>query len=201
MAELTCPEAELIRNAAAGDRVAFTRLVQEHRRMVFFLACDLCGNSEDGEDLAQEVFVKLFRNLASFRGKSSLRTWLYRVTLNAYIDRRRSRSWKTDQQTLALEESRSPHAAPPPHQPTHPESHVESEEVGREIHQALDHLSPRERAAFVLRHYQNLPIREVAHSLGIREGTAKSLLFRGVRKLQAALAHLNESADLTGGMS
>ena len=192
MAELNHSEAELIRLAAAGDRHAFTRLVEQHRRMVYFLARDLCGNSEDGEDLAQEVFVKLFRNLATFRGKSSLSTWLYRVTLNSYIDRRRSRAWKAGQQTLVLEESRSPHSVHPPHQATHPESHVESEQIDREIRRALDHLSPRERAAFVLRHYRDLPIREVACALDIREGTVKSLLFRGSKKLQLSLAHLRE---------
>jgi len=191
-------ETELIRRAAAGDRSAYTALVETHRRRVFFLARDLCGNSEDAEDLAQEVFVKLYRKLDSFKGSAQLSTWLHRVTLNAYIDSRRSRAEQEKKQTVAWDPPREKRGSYYPGDVTAPEALVLGGQIRGQVEEALESLSPRERAAFVLRHFRDTPVREIAGSMGVREGTVKSLLFRGVRKLQSALAHLEPQAGKEG---
>jgi len=191
-------ETVLIRRAAAGDRSAYTSLVEMHRNRVFFLARDLCGNSEDAEDLAQEVFVKLYRKLDSFKGSARLSTWLHRVTLNTYIDSRRSRAWKEKKQTDAWDPLHEQRGSYHPGSVTAPEAMALDNQVLGQVENALGSLSPRERAAFVLRHFRDTPVREIAGSMGVREGTVKSLLFRGVRKLQTALAHLEPPAGQEG---
>lgn len=191
-------EAALIRRAADGDRSAYTALVEMHRHRVFFLARDLCGNGEDAEDLAQEVFVKLYRKLNSFKGSARLSTWLHRVTLNTYIDSRRSRAWKEKKQTIEWDPPRERRGSYHPGDVTAPEAMVLGVQVLGQVEDALESLSPRERAAFVLRHFRDTPVREIARSMGVREGTVKSLLFRGVRKLQTALAHLEPPARQEG---
>jgi len=200
VAASTEAEAVLIRRAAEGDRAAFSSLVETHRRRVYFLARDLCGNCEDAEDLAQEVFVKLYRSLHSFRGAARLSTWLHRITLNTYIDQRRSRAWKEKLQTVDLEEHTPASTHTNPGVASAPETFTLNQQVLGHVDTALDVLSPRERAAFVLRHFRDTPISEIASSMQIRQGTVKSLLFRGVRKLQGSLAHLDPHAKREGAL-
>src|SRR5215217_6187943 len=87
------PDTDLISRAAAGDHCAFQALVERHRSMVYRVAYQFAGNHHDAEDIAQEVFIKIYRSLDRFRQDAQLTSWMYRIVMNACIDhRRRSRT-------------------------------------------------------------------------------------------------------------
>src|SRR5690606_6053733 len=91
-APLMSPDSELISQAAAGDHSAFHRLVERHRARVYRVAYQFAGNQHDAEDIAQEVFIMVYRSLGRFRQDAQLTSWMYRIVMNACIDRRRRHS-------------------------------------------------------------------------------------------------------------
>jgi RNA polymerase sigma-70 factor (ECF subfamily) len=164
------------------------------------VAYDLSGNHHDAEDLSQEVFIKAFRAIGSFRADAKLTSWLYRITMNAHIDSRRRKpvalvsldaapSWSDvdDDAPRELVDRGVPH----------PDRLAGRARFQSDVEHALGGLSTRERSVFVLRHYHDMPIREIATSMSIAEGTVKSLLFRSIRKLRDRLSHYrDEVGDL-----
>ncbi len=167
----------------------FDRVVQLHQRKIYFLALDLTGNHHDAEDLAQEVFFKAYKSLTRFRGEAGLGTWLYRITVNTNIDRQRKRSEAAMKRQRSWDDEDNPlPPLPDPNPDRNPEKSAEAGTIQRHIDQALNCLSPRQRTVFVLRHYQDLKLREIAALLSISEGTVKTTLFRAIRRLQQELA-------------
>lgn len=191
---------DLIARIQSGDRNAFRELVERHKRDVYFLALDLLGNHHDAEDLSQEVFIRAYRAIGSFRGESRLRTWLYRITVNCAIDSRRRQRLAT----VPLEDGgdddrpRAPAAALASADPL-PDAVLEDGALQAGLRRALRRLTPRERSVFVLRHYNDLPLREIGAMLDIAEGTVKALLFRAVRRLQKELVGFRPGAQRAGG--
>lgn len=181
-------ERELIERAQRGETAAFRELVERHHKTVYFLALDLCGHHHDAEDLSQEVFLKAYRYLPNFRGEARFSSWLYRITMNCFMDTRRRKRL----QTLPFPGDAPGENHPPelslPDPAADPGASARSDELQRHIRRALDRLSPRERSVFVLRHYQELPLKEIAEMLEIAEGTVKALLFRAIKRLQKELA-------------
>lgn len=168
---------------AVPGRGAFREIVEAHKERLYYLARDLTGNHHDAEDLSQEVFIKAYRALDRFRGEAQLHTWLYRITVNTYLNKRRKKALafmrlRDDFADTVFEQT----SAQPP------DDGIEAGALRRHIERALETLSPRERSAFVLRHYHDLQVREVAAAMEVAEGTVKSLLFRAVRKLREELA-------------
>ena len=170
---------------------AFRTFVEEHKRHVFYLALDLTGNFHDAEDLAQEVFIKAYRALDSFRGEAKLYTWLYRIAVNTFLNKRRKKAltFMRLRDDLAdtvffQENARSP------------VEDVVSTDVQQHIDAALNSLSPKERSAFVLRHYHDMPLKEIAGVLAVAEGTIKSLLFRAIQKLRKELVYYKDELGL-----
>ena len=179
-------EKELIHRARSGDPAAFRALVERSKVHVYRLAYDMTGNRHDAEDLSQDVFVKAYRSLHLFRGDAKWSTWLYRITMNACLDHRKAASRKTmnthetlDEETLTGEERV---------RPVPPDRAAESRILGDHIEGALGRLSDRERAVFTLRHYHDLPLKEIASALEITEGSVKSYLFRALQRLQEELS-------------
>lgn len=167
----------------------FDRVIALHQRRIYFLALDLTGNHHDAEDLAQLTFLKAYRGLGNFRGEAKLGSWLHRITLNTHIDRQRTlseaarrkqHSWDDEDDFVAQPRELRPAA--------NPEQRAESATIQKHIRQALEALSPQQRTVFVLRHYQQLKLREIAAELGISEGTVKTVLFRAVRRLRDELS-------------
>ena len=180
----------LIKQAQNGDRNAFRELVERHKRNVYFLALDLSGNRQDAEDISQEVFIKAYHSLIKFRGESKLSSWLYRITVNCFMDsRRKQQVLKTVSIHNDLGEETKPetHALLDEHAPD-PVELSQTSGLQKHIQIALNRLSPRERSVFVLRHYQELPLKEIGNMLDIAEGTVKALLFRAIKRLQKELA-------------
>ena len=175
----------LVKQTCRGESQVFAEIVQENKKKIFYLAYDLTGSAQDAEDLSQEVFLKAFCALKTFKGEASIGSWLYRITLNAFLDRKRKLSFQAEREQQPLEEDMKIAC---PVESGNPENYAESQQIKKHIEAALAQLSPRERAVFVMRHYQDMPGKEVGKLLNISEGTVKSLLFRAVKKLQKQLS-------------
>ena len=180
-------EVELVRRLQAGEVSAFRELVESHKQRVFALAYDLTGNTQDAEDLSQEAFIKVHRSISSFRGEAKLGSWLYRIVVNLALNRRRKKAVSE----MELRESFEGDGLPAPHAAAgegSPEHATEAAFIRRDLRRALAKLSEQQRTIFVLRHDQDLPLRQIGAILKISEGTVKSQLFRALRKLQEHLA-------------
>jgi RNA polymerase sigma-70 factor (ECF subfamily) len=186
----------LIESAQAGDRSAFELLVQRYDRQVLRLALNVVGSAEDARDVYQETFLKIYRNLRSFRFECAFYTWIYRIVTNICLDHlRRRRSHPEDQPPVLRPvsfEERHDGDFFDRQQGTHsdPEREVLGHEIGRKVQSALQALSPRERMVFEMRHYQGMKLRDIGEALGTTEETAKNSLFRATRKLRTQLEGL-----------
>ncbi|MDR7554463.1 MAG: RNA polymerase sigma factor [Armatimonadota bacterium] len=162
-----------------GEESAFTALVIKYREAVYRLARRMLGNHEDAADATQEVFIRAFRALARFDGRSKLSTWLYRVTVNLCLDVRA----RVARAPLLDDDGPTTAAAA--------EADLEEEaaarETGRLVCRAIAALPPRQRAMVTLRVYHDLPYQEIARIMGCSEGTVKATMFAALRKLRRAL--------------
>jgi RNA polymerase sigma-70 factor, ECF subfamily len=188
-------EHELVRRVQAGEASAFREFVQRYQRDVYGLAFDLCGNHHDAEDLSQEVFIKAHRALASFRSDAKPGSWLYRITMNAFLDSRRRKPVQIVSLNAPRDaQSGDDHPVEMPAPTAGPDRVTHSARVRDDVERALGALSSQERTVFVMRHYHDMPIKDISTSLSIAEGTVKSMLFRSIRKLRDRLAHYRDEA-------
>ncbi len=181
-------EASLIARCAAGDEQACAELVEEHQRLVFQLALNLLGDTQEALDLSQEVFLRVFRTLPTFRGHSALRTWIYRITVNQAKNRLRWWRRRRRAQQVSLEDHVRDHGELPSDAVgSSPERVLRQKEIGDRLREALDHLPFDQRTAIVLREIDGLSYDEIAFSLGVAVGTIKSRLARARESLRAQL--------------
>lgn len=177
---------ERVRN---GETSAFRELVEQNKKMVYYLAFDLTGNREDAEDISQEVFLKAFRSLDKFRGDSKFSTWLYRITVNTCLSNRRKKMNKATQTEENMDELRNTAAAAGNiSSGNNPEKIVESGLIQQNIEKALYKLSGREKTVFVMRNYNELSFEEISEILELKAGTVRSLNFRALQKLRKELS-------------
>ena len=186
----------LINSAQRGDTEAFRELVERSKINVYRLAYDLTGNSHDAEDLSQEVFIKAHRALPGFRGDSKWATWLYRITVNTCYDHRETKSRRPMEYREDIGNTDSAGESDCTHNGIAPDKSAEAGMIQENIERALDTLTPQERSVFVLRHYHDLPLKEIASTLSLAEGTVKSYLFRALRRLQQELAFYKNDLGL-----
>ncbi len=173
-------DAALVQAFKRGEESAFTAIVIKYRETVYRIARRMVQNHEDGADIAQEVFIRAHRALPRFDGRSHLRTWLYRITVNLCLDhqeRRRRQTW-VDLEEVSVE-------APAE---TGPVARAEAEATRQAVARAVATLPPRQRAMVALRLYQDLPYDEIARIMGCSEGTVKATMFTALRKLRGLLA-------------
>jgi len=170
-------ELRLVRQAQAGDLVAFERLYRENERKVFGLCFRLSSDPALAEELTQEVFVRAWRKLSSFRGESAFSSWLYPLTVNVALSERRSRR-RRDARIVATEDPASLERAPRSPAP----------EAGFDLEKAMAALPPGARAVFVLHDVEGRTHEEIARLLGLAPGTSKAQLHRARRLLREALA-------------
>jgi RNA polymerase sigma-70 factor (ECF subfamily) len=185
---------DLIREAQRGDRSSFDSLVRRYDQPVLRLALHMLGNEQDAQDVHQEAFLKAYRHIGNFRFECSFYTWLYRIVTNLCLDHLRRRKSRREDPATVLDASGdemdllsniSDNRAM-----ANPARELDRKHMGQSIHQALDKLTPRERAVFELKHYQGLKLRTIGEMLSTTEETAKNTLFRATRKLRAELAEL-----------
>jgi RNA polymerase sigma-70 factor (ECF subfamily) len=183
-------EAGLIRAAQSGDQDAFERLVRSYDQSVLRIAMNLLRSRDEARDVYQEAFLKVYRNLDSFRFDCSFHTWLYRIVTNICLDHlRRRKVRKEESSVVQTEEGLVDRAAAVEEEgPTgNPERQMWNRELSAGIGAALDALTPRERTVFELRHYEGLRLRAIGEMIGTSEEAAKNCLFRATQKMRASL--------------
>jgi RNA polymerase sigma-70 factor (ECF subfamily) len=179
-------DAALVGQARTGEPDAFRVLVERHARSLFGLAYRMTGNESDAEDVVQESFLRAYRQLKSFDQRASFGTWLYRIAVNCSLDLVRSRGRRMEVFAPAGDEAVDPVAEAPSASPG-PECLALSGEIRQRVAAGLRRLSPTERAAFVLRHFEGMRIEEMSRVLGCQPGAARHSVFRAVQKLRRAL--------------
>jgi RNA polymerase sigma-70 factor (ECF subfamily) len=187
-------EQALLDRIREGDESGFEELVKEHTGKIVGLAWRMVGNREDAEDLAQEAFLRLHRSLDDFRGESRISTWLYRTTTRLAIDYlRRDRIKRKVFFFRADNDSPDPvELASDPLR--NPGRELQSQEAMQSLRRSLQKLSARQQAIFTLRHYEGLPLKEIAAHLGLETGTVKAHLHRAVTQLRKDLREFREGS-------
>lgn len=172
------PDRGLILACQKGDREAYRRLFDAYRDRVYALAlASLNGDQAAAEDVAQEVFVKLFTRIGQFRQEAEFSTWLYRLVVNACLDERRRRKRIVPMETLET-------------LPNGQEEPDYGSEIGLEVQAALADLPAEIRMTLLLKYYEELSYEEMAQALHCSSGTIASRLHRGLKTLSRRLAHL-----------
>jgi len=186
-------EAAVIRAVQQGDQDAFEQLVRAYDQSVLRVAMNLLRSSEDARDVYQEAFLRVYRNIHTFRFDCSFHTWLYRIVTNICLDHLRKRKVRREEPAVVETtdgpvdrmdtfEQEAAHADP--------ERRMWNRQLGDRIAAALAELTARERMVFELRHYQGLRLRTIGEMLGTSEEAAKNCLFRATQKMRGVLGDL-----------
>lgn len=177
-------DADLVEASLAGDRQAFDQIVARHRRHVYQLCYRFTGNHEDASDLAQDVFVRAFRSLNTFKGQASLGTWLYRIAVNVSLNKvsaRRPQVVSID----ALVTGDHRQTASPAESPS--DALLRGERAGQ-VRAAIARLPKKQRATLILRVYHDLPHEQIAGILGSSVGAVKANFFHALSNLKKLLS-------------
>ncbi|MFN8091299.1 MAG: sigma-70 family RNA polymerase sigma factor [Vicinamibacteria bacterium] len=189
-------EQDLVALCRRGDPAAFARLVALHESMVFNLAARLLGDGEEARDVAQEVFLQVYRTLGRFEGRSSLKTWIYRIVVNQCHNRRRFWHRRGRDREEALDEGlAAPDRVGGGAWQASPYQQAVAGERARRVQRALLGLRFDQRTVLVLREIEGLSCEEVAGALGIPEGTVKSRLSRAREALRERLLGVIEGGE------
>ncbi len=184
----------LVTQFKSGSQKAFDELMKRYERKIFGYLLRSVRNYEDAEELTLEVFFKAYRALASWQPKAKFSTWLYTIASNLAIDYHRA---KSRQPVYMLEDEDVIEARIVATDiSSNPEKQLEEKERGRIIREAVDELSAKQKAVFMLTRYEGLQIKEVAETLGMAEGTVKIHLHRATKKLQTLLRPLWENNEI-----
>lgn len=189
-------ELELVERCQRGETAAFDELVARYRTRVFGMIYNMVHNEQDAWDLAQDSFVKAWKSIARFRGKSSFYTWLYRIVMNVTIDWLRKKQVKAGgvefDDTIQLREV-DPASKTVPRAADRPHARMERAEIRRRIDQAIAQLSAEHRAVILMKETEEMQYHEIAEALGCSIGTVMSRLFYARKKLQGLLKDVYEN--------
>ena len=187
-------EKALLDQARNGNETAFAQLVEAHSEKIIQLAWRLTGNRSEAEEISQEAFFRFYKSLSRFRGDSSVATWLYRTVSRLAIDHLRREKVKrklflfspnerqqADPIDLAVDPAASPHEL------------LQARETALRMQRLLARLPARQKAVFVLRHQEGLPLKQIAGMLGLSEGTVKAHLHRAVSLFRTEFNELKEN--------
>ena len=185
-----------VERTLAGEREAYRVLVERHSAYVYRLAYRMTGNPHDAEEVVQEAFLRAYQKLQQFAGNANFGTWVYRIAANYAIDRLRQRKnddsrRETPSRPAEGEAEIDPLSRLEDSAPS-PERLAGSAQLATRMKQALDALSPAERTAIVMRHWDGCGIEEIAAVLKSNSSAAKNTVFRAVQKLRLALAPFAE---------
>ena len=186
---------ELVARAKTGDPSASEELVSRYQEKAYAIAYNMCyGDSEQAKEITQEAFLRAFRGLKNFRGRSSFYTWFYRILVTTCLDWKRRQSrwerifsfWRRDhREKPPLKEEYKEYPEPQEH--TNPMTALKNKQLAQEIRKAIQLLPARQRMAFQLKVLNGMKITEIAQIMGAAEGTVKSHLFRATHFLRDAL--------------
>ena len=182
-------ERDLIARSQCGDAAAFDELVTRNRNRVYAMIYQMVRNEEDAWDLAQDAFLKAWKNLRAFRGNSQFFTWLYRIVMNVTIDWLRKKQVQGEVEfddAIGLQNI-EPASATTPQRELAPATRLSDKEIRARIDAAVQRLTPEHREVVVLREIEGLEYTEIAERIGIPLGSVMSRLFYGRKKLQTML--------------
>ena len=179
---------QLVRASRAGDQEAFGELVRKYQGKIYALAYGMVGNHADADDLAQEIFLKTYRNIAKFRFKSSFYTWLYRIGLNTIISRRKKLRGDThlELKPQVLDVEGSPYLSSRLGGEKGDRA-MSSKEMKKDISRAIDTLSDKHKEVVVMHDVEGMPHSEIAEILSVSEGTVRSRLHYARARLRKEL--------------
>ena len=177
-------EREILDRVRAGEIDAVQTLFEEHRARIYRICLLHTDSADDAKDVLQETFLRAYRSVKRFRGESSFTTWLTRIAINICLnlrrDRRASEPLEPDRLDMVQQGLPESHLG-------NPEEALGARELRERILALVEKLPPRERMAFVLKHFDHLKIREISVVMSISEGTVKSFLHRAVVTLREGL--------------
>lgn len=183
------PDTEIIEQLKQGNGKAFRRLVENYQKLVVNTCYGMVHSREDAEDIAQDVFVEVYRNVDSFRADAKLSTWLYRIAVNRslnHIRDNKKHKWfqsfesevgDKNRQLLQLESSKA----------DQPEYDLENKQRAILLHEAINTLPDNQRVAFTLSKYEELSYQEISEVMEMSVSSVESLLFRAKKNLQKKL--------------
>jgi RNA polymerase sigma-70 factor, ECF subfamily len=183
-------ETALIRAAQSGDAEAFEQLVRKYDQSVLKLALNVLRSPEDARDVYQEAFLRVFRNLHTFRFDCSFHTWLYRIVSNLCLDQLRKRKVRKEEPAAVITRDGDIdrlEMVAEERAEVDPQRRLMSAELKSRINEVLGGLSARERMVFEMRHFQGMRLRAIGEALNTTEEAAKNCLFRATQKMRAAL--------------
>jgi len=184
-------EKELISQVLKGDSSAIRQLVDHYQPQVLRTAKGYTGNTEDARDITQEVLIQVIRNLNKFSGKSSLSTWIYRITINRSLNFIRDNKKRKNPVSLSYQtdskEKKVTLDLPDNHHAAGADARVISQDRSLIIHDALNSLPKIQQTAFTLLEYEDLSYKEIAEAMGMSVSSVESLLFRARKNLQKKL--------------
>jgi RNA polymerase sigma-70 factor, ECF subfamily len=188
---------QLVEALRAGSEDAYESLIQRFQHPVYNLVCRLLDDSSEAPDVLQEVFLKVFRKIGSFRGQSSLKTWIYRIAVNEAYNQRRffSRHRKQEVGLERTDEDGISYQEILPDQCRSPFEIVAGLETQELVSEALKEINPSFRAAVVLRDIEEMSYEEVAEVLQVNLGTVKSRILRGREALGKKIASRLEKSE------
>jgi len=175
------PDVSLMLRFQKGDAAAFDELVVRHQKAVLNIAWRYCGDRAVAEDLAQEIFVKVWRAKGSYQPSARFSTWLYRIAVNRCLNEIRSRPKKSP---LPVEETLEEPAG------ARPDDDLDRAEVRHAVRRAVDDLPANQRMAVILSRFHELSYEEIAEAMSVSLEAVKSLLFRARENLKIALERL-----------
>jgi RNA polymerase sigma-70 factor, ECF subfamily len=174
-------DAALVRASIAGEREAFDVIVERHRRAVYQVCYRFVNNHEDASDLAQDAFVRAWKGLGNFKGQSALSTWLYRIAVNACLNRVSAKAIVTEpiESGEQFEDARIEGA----------QRAMLREERAAAVRKAIASLPEKQRATLILRVFHDMPHQQIADTLGSSVGTVKANFFHALANLKKCLGN------------
>ena len=195
-AQADVSELDLVRRCQAGDTEAFDELVSRYRTRVFGMIYNMVHSEQDAWDLAQDSFLKAWKSIKRFRGRSSFYTWIYRIVMNVTIDWLRKKQIKgagTEFDDAIQLRQVDPASKTVPKTEALPYETMERDEVRVRIDKAIAQLSSEQRAVILMKEIDDMQYHEIAEALGCSIGTVMSRLFYARKKLQTLLRDVYEN--------
>lgn len=175
-------DVEIVAECKNGNQLAFNELVRRYQERIYWLVRKIVGDHEDANDIAQDVFVKVYHSIKDFREESSLYTWLYRIGTNLSLNLLRKKKLKSffsiDQLAYAIKSGDD-----------EPDAEMEKVEEKNIIEKAIETLPEKQKLVFILRYYEEMPYGEMARMLGKSTGGLKANYFHAVKKIEEYLKH------------
>jgi len=180
-------DSEFIQAVRSGDSNAFKPLVERYQQLVFRTAMGFLHQQEEAEDLTQDIFIRAWQSIDNYSGDAAFSTWLYKITVNQCLNHLRR---KKRQEFFSFAEDLFDQLINKVSEEINPDAQVEENERDQQIKAAIDSLSEKQRTAFVLSRYEELPQKEIAHIMNTSEGAVEQHLQRARKSLQKKLAFL-----------